>query len=353
MLLKIMRHGGDRASVPNLVWRDGSRVRINKVDYIDLDAFSSPTFPGSFQIAPYESMRGCPFDCKFCSFPAASPKWRYKSAEKIRDDWERYRKVNGATTIEAMDSTFTVPPTRLRRLMELLPRSDIPEWLCYSRANVIKTPEFVDRLLESYCIHLLIGFESMNEQTLRRMSKRVTAAQNRNAFNLLKGGGIGYTSCFIVGYPGESPEQFEDTRRFLFDDYEGHFTLNLFTATDETMPLWEDREELQIEVDDPYDPASPWSHIGMDSEEATRLQTDTLDRVRMSNDTAVPFMWQRPYQLPLVPTLSMAENLSVEKAVERLVMAPRDFNDVDEGAAQIIRQVELLRGLGVQMLGAD
>jgi hypothetical protein len=184
------------------------------------------------------------------------------------------------------------------------------------------------------------------------MSKRVTATQNRNAFELLKDSEMGYTNCFIVGYPGENPEQFEDTQRFLLDDYEGHFMLHLFSVTDETMPLWEDREELQIEVDDPYDPASPWSHIGMTSEEATRLQAETLDRVRMSNDAAVTFLWQRDYQEPLVPTVGTAENLAVEKAIERLAMAPRDFDDVDEGAAQIVRQVEVLRGLGAQVLGA-
>ena len=351
MLLKIQRHGGDRAAVPNLVWRDGTRMRVNKADYIDLDDFSSPTFPGNFEIAPYESMRGCPFDCKFCSFPAASPKWRYKSAEKIKNDWERYRKVNGASAIEAMDSTFTVPPTRLRRLMEILPGSEIPEWSCYTRANVIKNSEFVDRLLESYCNYLVIGFESMNDETLRRMSKRVSSTQNRRAFELLRGSEMGYTNCFIVGYPGENPNQFGDTQRFLLDEYEGHFMLHMFSVTDETMPLWEDREALQIEVDDPYDPASPWSHIGMTSSEATRLQAETLDQVRMSNDSAVTFLWQRDYQEPLIPTKSAAANLAVEKAVERLAMAPRDFENVDGGAQQILRQVENLRELGVHVRG--
>jgi tRNA A37 methylthiotransferase MiaB len=336
----------DLSAVPNAVWRDGDRIRINALQYVDLDAFPSPTFSAGNPIVPYESMRGCPFDCKFCSFPAASPKWRYKSAEKIRDDWVAYAHQD-ATSIEAMDSTFTVPPTRLRRLMELLPDAHVP-WECYSRANVVDSAEFIDRLLAAHCFRLQIGFESMNEQTLRRMSKRVTARQNRRAFELLRAGDLGYDIFFMVGYPGEGPEEFEDTRRFLVDEYAGHFMLHLFSITDETMPLWADREELAITVDDPHNTDSPWSHIGMNSHDARRLQAETLDEVRRRNSDAVLMLWQGDYQHALMPGHDNHTNLAVEKALELLAMAPRDFADHDRGAADMVLRLDQLRCLGVE-----
>ncbi|MFL6145132.1 MAG: B12-binding domain-containing radical SAM protein [Labedaea sp.] len=348
MLLDTMQRGGDLATVPNLVWRDGDRVRINPIEYVDIDAFPSPTFPHKFRIAPYESMRGCPFDCKFCSFPAASPKWRYKSAEKIRDDWVRYTEENGVSVIDAMDSTFTVPPTRLRRLMEILPAADIAPWACYSRANVITSADFIDALLAAHCFYLVIGFESMNDETLERMSKRVTAKQNRRALELLAGSEIGYTNCFMVGYPGEDPVQFEDTSGFLRQEYRGRFMLHQFSITDETMPLWADREELQIKADDPADPDSPWSHRGMTSDEARRLQAETLDAVRSDNDAAVLVLWQREYQHPLVRAADLRTNLLVEKAVERLAMVERDHPDPDRGAAQVRTQLDVLRRHGIE-----
>src|SRR5262249_9530790 len=139
----------DYTSVPNLVWRDGDRIRINTVEYVDLDSFPAPSFPHNFDVAPYESMRGCPFDCKFCSFPAASPNCRYKSARKIKGDWLRYAGENGVIQISAMDSTFTVPPARLRELMRILPDSGVPEWSCFSRANSIKSLDFLEGLIAS------------------------------------------------------------------------------------------------------------------------------------------------------------------------------------------------------------
>ncbi|MEU4244951.1 radical SAM protein [Actinoplanes sp. NPDC026619] len=345
-LLQAQRDGTRLEKVPNLVWRDGDRIRINETAYVDIEAFPSPGFPGKYPIVPYESMRGCPFDCKFCSFPAASPKWRYKSAEKIRDDWVRYAEHNDASMIEAMDSTFTVPPTRLRELVRLLPDAGVP-WECYSRANVINSPQFIEDLTRSHCFRVQIGFESMNQNTLTRMSKRVTAKQNRRAFELLQQGDLGYTIFFMIGYPGETPEQFEDTRQFLLHEYDGHFMLHLFSVADETMPLWDDREELDIRVDDPFDSDSPWSHAGMSSVEARQLLGETLDQVRQVNDRAVLMLWQGDYQHSLMPVADHAVNLSVEKALERLAMAPRDHPDPDRGATQVRTQLDILRRHGV------
>jgi anaerobic magnesium-protoporphyrin IX monomethyl ester cyclase len=342
MLLDAMRRGGDLAEVPNLVWRDGARIRINRFEYIDLDAFPSPSIPHRFDKAPYESMRGCPFDCKFCSYPAASPKWRYKSAEKIRADWVGYAERNGVQAIEAMDSTFTVPPTRLRRLLEILPGCEVG-WECYSRANVIDSPEFAENLLAAHCFRLVIGFESMNDQTLRRMSKRVTAKQNRRAFEILRDSGLDYSICFIVGYPGETKEEFDDTRRFLVDEFSGHFQVHRFGITDETMPLWDDKEALRIQVDDPYDSDSAWSHIGMTSDDAWALRTETLDEVRRVNDGAVLNFWQGGYERPLIPHADRKANLAVQKAVERLAMVASDCDDVAAGAERVRSQVATLR----------
>ncbi|MGQ5592517.1 B12-binding domain-containing radical SAM protein [Streptomyces sp. ESR1.13] len=340
---------GELSAVPNLVWRDGDTIRINPVEYVDIDDFPSPRVLGDQAIVPYESMRGCPFDCKFCSFPAASPKWRYKSAEKIRDDWISYADQNGADVISAMDSTFTIPPTRLRRLLEILPNSGVPRWEGFSRANTLNSADVVAGLVASHCFQLHIGFESMNDGTLKRMSKRVSVKQNRRAAELLSQSGMSYYGLFIVGYPGEDPEMFRDTQDYLLREYSGHYALSKFSITDETMPLWQDREELRIVADDPTDPASPWSHIGMDSAQAARLQKETLDKVRLTNDKTVLSLWQHDYQHWLMPRHDHAANIAVEKCLERMAMAPLDYTDLDEGAAVVRDNLHRLRDFGVEL----
>ncbi|MFC4536639.1 B12-binding domain-containing radical SAM protein [Sphaerisporangium dianthi] len=342
----------EMASVPNLVWREGKAIRLNPVEYVDMEGFPSPKMLGGSPIVPYESMRGCPFDCKFCSFPAASPKWRFKSAEKIRDDWIAYGERNGCDLISAMDSTFTIPPTRLRRLLEILPGSGIPQWEGFSRANTISSEDLVAGLKDSSCLQVHIGFESMNDGTLKYMSKRVSAKQNRRAVELMSAGGLSYTGMWIVGYPGETPEMFQDTQDYLVREYSGRFSLARFAITDETMPLWKDKEELKIEADDPNNPASPWSHIGMDDKRASQLHKETLDKVRAGNDKAVLNLWQHDYESWLMPRHGHAANITVEKSVERMAMAPVDHADLGRAAATVRENLLVLRDLGVELAPA-
>ncbi|MEV4924335.1 B12-binding domain-containing radical SAM protein [Streptomyces roseoverticillatus] len=350
-LLTMLDKGGEPESVPNLVYRHSRELlgyRLSPFEYLDLDAYPSPSPKGNWRVIPYESMRGCPFSCKFCSFPAASPKWRYKSATKIADDWRRYAEENGASYISAMDSTFTVPPTRLRELLELLPGIGVG-WEGYSRANVLKTAELVDAIAATHCQFLSIGFESMSDSTLRYMNKKVTRKDNLRAFRLLNEGGLGYRCSFMAGYPGETPEDFAETRDFLAEEYAGHFMLSVFSISDETMPLWEDKEALRIEVHDPDDPDYSWSHIGMDVHTARMLNHTTLDMVRRVNDRAVLRLWQADYQHLLMPQQGRWENIAVEKAVERIGMAPRDHGDAAEAVPSIRRQLNVLSRYGVEV----
>lgn len=331
LLLAALPDTRQLGTVPNLVFRGwDDRPQSTPIDYIDFDAQAAPTFTGTYRSVPYESMRGCPFSCKFCSFPAASPKWRYRSAARIRDDWVAYADNNGATFIKAMDSTFTVPPTRLRELFALLPSAGV-EWEAYSRANTIQSKEIVDSLASAHCRTLSIGFESMSESSLRNMNKKVTVSANRRAFHLLNDSPVGYRCSFMVGYPGETPEEYEATHDFLTEEFAGHFTLSVFGVSDETMPLWEDRERFGIEVLDPDNPDFAWRHIGMDVDTAYSLNHQTLDEVRRRNEDAVLIIWQDSYQRWLIPTLTRRDNLRIEKAVERIAMLPRDYPDPRDG----------------------
>ena len=350
-LLDMLENGGSPEAVPNLVYRHPDELlgyRQSRFEYLDIEAHPSPMPKGRYRVVPYESMRGCPFSCKFCSFPAASPKWRYKSAQKIATDWRRYVDECGASYISSMDSTFTVPPTRLRELLKLLPDVGVG-WEGYSRANVLKTPELVEAIAATHCQFLSIGFESMSDNTLRYMNKRVTRKDNLRAFRLLNEGGLGYRCSFMAGYPGETPEDFAQTREFLAEEYAGHFMLSVFGISDETMPLWEDREALQIQVHDPDNPDLSWSHIGMDVHTARELNHSTLDLVRRVNDRAVLRLWQPEYQHLLMPQLGRVENIAVEKAVERIGLTPRDYPDATEAVPYIRKQLDVLARYGVTL----
>jgi anaerobic magnesium-protoporphyrin IX monomethyl ester cyclase len=354
-LLHALRTGGRPEQVPNLVWRDRTtgKLRINALDYIDLDTYPAPAFPGNQAVLPYESMRGCPFSCRFCSYPAASPQWRHKSADKILADWMGYAERNNVRHIQAMDSTFTVPKPRL---LQLLPRlSTAPfTWEAYTRANAIHSAELVAALEAAHCHRLSIGFESMSPATLSYMHKQVRTEHNRRAHDLLAASDIRYRVSYMVGYPGETPDDFALTAQYMREEYTGHFMLSVFSFLDETMPVWQDAQRFGLTIATPDDPDYSWSHNGMDAADAHALHRRTLDATRWGSDEAVLLLWQADYETPLIHGADRRTALRLEKAIERLAMLPVDF--ADQPDEQIRRARTLLATLardGVQPCDAQ
>lgn len=330
-------------AIPNLAARNAAgQVSATPIEYIDIEAHPSPRFVGRHDIVPYESMRGCPFTCKFCSFPFASPQWRFKSAEKICSDWSTYSRENGAQRILARDSTFTIPPARFRRLLEMLPDVGVA-WDAYSRANAIDSEDAVFALEAAHCVGLFIGYESMSDAVLEHMDKKVTAAQNRRAVAHLAGSTIDVHGSFMVGYPGETVADFEITRQYLVEDYRGRFGLHFFTMQDETMPVWRDAAVHQLKVIN----GITWTHAGMDSDRALALRQETLTDVRWDSEQALLQLWQSDYQRPFVPEADVATNQRIEKLLERLAFTPRDFGAGATASRTCHALMDELTSLGV------
>jgi radical SAM superfamily enzyme YgiQ (UPF0313 family) len=88
-----------------------------------------------------------------------------------------------------------------------------------SSINAAHDEEFLDLVAQSGCQGVLIGFESLNPQTLKAMNK---------SFNTMRGGyevalanlrrfGLRLYATFIFGYDGDTPETFSDAVDFARD----------------------------------------------------------------------------------------------------------------------------------------
>jgi radical SAM superfamily enzyme YgiQ (UPF0313 family) len=241
-----------------------------------------------------------------------------------------------------MDSTFTIPPTRLRRLFELLPDAGV-SWYSYSRANTINSRETVRQLEASHCRALAIGFESMNDDVLKAMDKKVRASENRRAFELLADSDILVNGSFIVGYPGETPERYQDTHDFIARELVGRFSLSVFSIVDETMPVWADAAAYQLE-----ETPEGWKHCGMDRAAALRLLGRTVSDARWGNEDAVMISWQVDYAAPLVPGIGVKKNRRIEKLIERLTFLPRDLGADARAGTRARAMLDELETLGVR-----
>jgi hypothetical protein len=148
----------------------------------------------------------------------------------------------------------------------------------------------------------------------------------------------------MVGYPGETPEDYELTHRFIVDRVRGRFGVHVFMLADETMPVWEDAETHQIDVTN----SGTWSHIGMDSVTAHKLRERTLFEARWKNEEGVLSLWQLSYERPLVPDLNLQKNYRIEKLLERLAFLRKDWGFGEASTHRFRSIFDELRLMGIE-----
>ena len=110
------------------------------------------------------------------------------------------------------DDTFTLR----RDYLEAFCRRVMPlglTWSCLSRANGIE-PATARLMRESGCRRVYLGLESGSQATLDLMRKQTTVEQGVRTAQVYRDAGIEVAAFFIVGYPGETAVDVEETFAF-------------------------------------------------------------------------------------------------------------------------------------------
>src|SRR5687767_1086581 len=166
---------------------------------------------------PYVSMytgRGCPAQCTFCLWPQTigGHKYRVRSAQNVADEMAYMKKLfPQVQEFFFDDDTFTANLPRAREIAKKLAPLGV-NWSCNSRANLdydtIKS--FKDCGLRLF----LVGYESGNDETLKRIKKGVTTDEMRKFTRSCHKAGVVIHGTFILGLPVETRETIEQTIRF-------------------------------------------------------------------------------------------------------------------------------------------
>ena len=166
--------------------------------------------------------RGCPFRCKFCSDPALNEgKWRGLSAEKVLSKVEFLNKEHGINLFYFQDDYFPGSKRRFIKILEGLKKykREIKWTTLGIRADTLVklTDEQWDLMWESGCHSLEIGIESGNERVIKFVNKAETLEEMRTANRKLAKYDIKVKYTLIVGFPGETEHEINDTVRFAME----------------------------------------------------------------------------------------------------------------------------------------
>jgi threonylcarbamoyladenosine tRNA methylthiotransferase MtaB len=168
---------------------------------------------------------GCDRFCSYCIIPYARGRVRSRKMENVITEVEQIvQKGLQEVVITGIHiASYGKDFKEDIGLIDLLEKLNEIEGLKRIRLGSIEpkiiTEEFVNRLskLEKICDHFHLSLQSGCDETLARMNRRYTTAEFEEGTKLLRAKfpNAALTTDIIVGFPGETEEEFNKTYEFL------------------------------------------------------------------------------------------------------------------------------------------
>jgi alpha-ketoglutarate-dependent taurine dioxygenase len=184
-----------------------------------------------FQLQNYlhlciEGARSCPFQCSFCSETVQWGGYRKKPAGVLADQMIYLAERYGNKTFFMGDSLMN--PYIEDLSTSLLKKGAPVLYDGYLRADKIATDkQRVERWARSGCVRCRLGIESASAKVLDAMNKKTTPAGISKAIKTLASAGIRVTTLWIVGFPGETEEDFQETIDFIREHHQYIYELDV------------------------------------------------------------------------------------------------------------------------------
>jgi len=192
------------------------------------------------------TMRGCPYSCKWCSRAVYGASYRRRSPAHVADEIAWIQENYSVDSIWFVDDVFTISHKWLASFSaELKSRKLKVAYECITRADRMNE-EVVKQLKDSGCFRVWIGAESGSQKVIDLMDRRVEVEQVRDMIHMAKRYGIQAGTFIMVGYPGETKEDIFETARHLKSSDPDHFTITVAYPIKGT-PLYEEVESRFIE----------------------------------------------------------------------------------------------------------
>lgn len=209
-------------------------LQINDVDSIafpardlmPLDVYAKVNIPHMVlsrtkRNTPMFTSRGCPAKCTFCSsteFWALGKRYRRRSTANIVAEMEEVIERYGISEFNMEDDNFTAHPKQTKELLRTI--IDRKLNITWNAPNGIALwtldDELIDLMAESGLQEIALPFESGDQETLKELvNKPLRLKKAEEVVARIKERGIRHNSFWIIGFPGQTRAQIEETLNYI------------------------------------------------------------------------------------------------------------------------------------------
>jgi len=154
------------------------------------------------------SARGCPHNCKFCTF-SLNPlgQKRTYAARSVKLVVNEIEEIT-ADLIMFSDDNFFVDVKRAHELCDLIIERKIKKrFIAQARIEIVRYPALLEKAVKAGFKMFLVGLESPHDHILSQLNKGFDSNSIREYFKILRKFPIHYHGYFIYGNIGETEEE--------------------------------------------------------------------------------------------------------------------------------------------------
>jgi len=210
------------AHIDNIWVRGGTRPKLrDPIEPLDSIPFMArDMLDERWGVHHISTQRGCPFPCTYCaarmfdqlySDGKTADYGRRRSHGSVLAELAEIQSRGPLNYVIFLDDTFTIHHSWVREFCKVYKRDFAIPFSLHARVETVNK-EILDELAEAGCRHITYGVESGSERVRREIMKRWASNQRfRDVFSWTKEVGIMPTANYIIGTPGETVAEMQET----------------------------------------------------------------------------------------------------------------------------------------------
>ncbi len=196
------------------LYTSSERVNLEKIVFPAHEKFDR-----RYQWGSLLTTRGCPMSCEFCSVTSFNGlEFRKRPIESVIEEIARIPQKMLFFADDNMAGHSQEDMARFTELCKKMTERRLgKKWITQTSINIAKNQEALQAAKEAGCIALFIGFESVEEQALSEMNKRVNLdflGDDRLVHNI-HARGMAVIGSFIVGTDHDTMTTFSAINNYI------------------------------------------------------------------------------------------------------------------------------------------
>ncbi len=223
--------------------RDLDSIRVGW-ELIDLGQYS---YWGNRRAVVAQFSRGCPHKCTYCGQRGFWRRFRHRDPKRFAAEIAWLHKEHGVQVINLADENPTSNRTAWVELLEALIAEGLPVIIVASTraSDIVRDRDILHLYRRAGVVRFLLGSESTDEKTLRRIRKGTTTATDREAIRLLRQNGIVSLVTFAVGFAQERDRDYLRLLRQLLS-YDPDQIQSVFATPHRWTPFFEQASRRKV-----------------------------------------------------------------------------------------------------------